>query len=289
MRLKADVSIYLERGGFMNKDKLSGFFTGLAVCAAALGVVVTANAAGKFIEVSDQVGVTINGVPFTPKDANGNKVPLLNYNGTIYAPVRAFGKAAGLTVDYDSATHTAVLETNDYAFSSDPDSGSYISTEKARELALADAGVNANDALFLKSCLDWENGKACYEVDFCSGNTEYDYELDACTGIILDKDFDCDDFDWAHHVTDHGGGHHKEFHHGGGQINTEGAIPGTQISIEKAQNIALERLPGATVRKCGLDYGDGRSVYELELWLSGEEYECEIDAYTGTIIKFEKD
>ncbi len=191
----------------MNKDKLSGFCIGLAVCAAVAGVVVTANAAGKLIEVSDQVGVTINGVPFTPKDANGNKVSLLNYNGTIYAPVRAFSKAAGLTVDYDSTTHTAVLETNDYASASDPDSGAYISAEKARELALADARVNVNDALFLKACLAWEDGKACYEVEFCAGNTEYDYELDACTGRIVDKDFDCDDFDWTHHVSSQGGHH----------------------------------------------------------------------------------
>ncbi len=105
--------------------------------------------------------------------SNGNKVPLFNYNGTIYAPVRAFSKAAGFTVDYDFSTRTAVLETNDYAAASDLDSASYITSEKAKKLALQDAGVNAANALFLKSCLDWDDGKACYKVEFCAGNMEY--------------------------------------------------------------------------------------------------------------------
>ena len=34
-----------------------------------------------------------------------------------------------------------------------------------------------------------------YEVDFNVGKTEYDYEIDAVTGVILDKDVDNDAFD----------------------------------------------------------------------------------------------
>lgn len=251
----------------MNKEKMQGFLCGLAATVVMLGIGGTVWAAGKTITVDDGVSVTVNGVPFTPKDANGKEVPLFSYNGTIYAPVRAFGNAAGFSVDYDAATRTAVLETSDFITSSDPNAGSYISAEKARELALADAGVKSAEATFLKTRLDKEDGKMIYEVEFCAGNTEYDYELDAVSGKILEKDYDCDDYDWANRENQQS----------------------DRISADAAKAIALERLPGGSVYKCELDQDNGRWKYEIELRVNGREYECEIDAATGEILKWEMD
>ncbi len=103
------------------------------------------------------------------------------------------------------------------------------------------------------------------------------------TGHILDKDHDCDDFDWQHHNGNQGGHHHH------GNIRNGGTLKSVQISAARAQSIALGRVPGATVKKCKLDYDDGCTVYELELWLDVQEYELEIDTNTGTIIKYEAD
>ena len=41
--------------------------------------------------------------------------------------------------------------------------------------------------------------------------------------------------------------------------------------------------------KFGQDYDDGRSVYEIEIRYEYAEYEIEIDAATGDIVKMEKD
>ena len=71
----------------------------------------------------------------------------------------------------------------------------YIGEEKAKQIALGDAGVLENNAQRLKVKFDFDDGRGEYEVDFHVGTTEYDYEIDAVTGVILDKDVDYDDFD----------------------------------------------------------------------------------------------
>jgi uncharacterized membrane protein YkoI len=41
--------------------------------------------------------------------------------------------------------------------------------------------------------LDRDDGKMLYEVDFNSGLMEYEYEIDATSGAILESDMDYDD------------------------------------------------------------------------------------------------
>ena len=61
-----------------------------------------------------------------------------------------------------------------------------ISADKAKEIALNHAGVLKEDATFLRTERDSENGKAVYEVEFYSKDKkEYGYEIDANTGEII--------------------------------------------------------------------------------------------------------
>lgn len=282
-----------------NRDRFQGFLTGVLTAALALGLGSAAVAVGRSIQIDDGISVTINGVPFTPKDVKGQDVPLFAYNGTTYAPVRAFSEAAGLLVDYDAAKGVARIETSDYAAQADPDSASYIGVDRARELALSDAGVSAANARILKCCLDWEDGRAVYEVEFCSLRTEYDYELDAASGAILKKELDLPDFDWSCHDDyriGHGQGwHHSEAGHHGqagwAGPNGSGTNPAGLISRARAIEAAAQRLDGQvyTVSKCELDDDDGRWLYEIELKVGRTEYECEVDAVTGAVLKWEQD
>lgn len=73
------------------------------------------------------------------------------------------------------------------------------------------------------------------------------------------------------------------------QSSAGSTAAGTPVTMEQAKQIALSRAPGATVVKCKLDYDDGRSIYEIELRSGRTEYECEIDAATGTVLKWEID
>ena len=58
------------------------------------------------------------------------------------------------------------------------------------------------------------------------------------------------------------------------------------IGLDKATEIALAQLPGATLKEIEFDYDDGM-VYEAELLLDGYEYDIEIDALTGAVVKFD--
>ena len=61
------------------------------------------------------------------------------------------------------------------------------------------------------------------------------------------------------------------------------------IGVNKAMNIALKKVPGASnshVKKINLDRENGRMVYEGEIYYNGQEYEFDIDAVTGDIVKW---
>lgn len=206
--------------------------------------------------MEEGVQISLNGATFVPRDAKGNEVSVFLYNGTIYVPLRAVGEAMGMDVSYDSATKTAILVTADKsAVQQGSSTSSYISAERAKEIALRDAGVKAADAVFLRAQLDWDDGRAEYEVEFYSGNVEYDYDIDAVTGAIRSSDRDLENF---------------RIPTTGTTQTNQGGTSGSTISSERAKEIALAEVPGGTtVVKCQLDWDDGRQVYELELRKDG--------------------
>jgi len=143
-----------------------------------------------------------------------------------------------------------------------------ITLEDAKARALEHAGVKAEDVTFLKTGMDYENNTQVYDIEFISGNTEYDYEINAATGEIVSFDRDAE---------------------------TPGstATAAEPISEEQALNTALAKAgvnrSDITRLKTKLDMEDGRQVYEIEFRSGNLEYEFEIDASTGEIRKYETD
>ncbi len=70
---------------------------------------------------------------------------------------------------------------------------SFISINKAKQIALSHAGLNENDVSFKKVKLDKDEGIYEYEVEFYSGRFEYEYSINAKTGKIIDFEKDIDD------------------------------------------------------------------------------------------------
>ena len=68
-----------------------------------------------------------------------------------------------------------------------------IGYAKAKSIALNHAGVSENKAYDMEIKLDDEDGTLVYEVEFKSGNVEYDYEIDASSGAILKHETELDD------------------------------------------------------------------------------------------------
>ncbi|MBR3049161.1 MAG: PepSY domain-containing protein [Bacilli bacterium] len=75
------------------------------------------------------------------------------------------------------------------------DNNKYISEAKAKDIALSDAGFKENlvSELLVELDDDYHDGKTIYEVSFKHGQEEYDYDIDATNGKILDKDQEIDD------------------------------------------------------------------------------------------------
>ncbi|MGI6010358.1 MAG: PepSY domain-containing protein [Ruminococcus sp.] len=150
-------------------------------------------------------------------------------------------------------------------------SGDDIGEEKAKSIALEHAGLAEADVTFVKAVPDQDDGRKVYDVDFYSGNTEYDYEIDATTGDVVSFDSEIEDFD----------------------IQAQTQQTGDVITIDQAKEAALAAagLDAANVKwvKEEFDEDDGRSVYELECVSGDMEYDFEINAADGTVMEQGKD
>ena len=78
---------------------------------------------------------------------------------------------------------------------SDNSNNSYIGIEKAKSIALKNAGLSASSVKFTKAKMDRDDGRVVYEIEFFSGSKEYEYEIGAISGKILEKDIEHDDYD----------------------------------------------------------------------------------------------
>ena len=148
----------------------------------------------------------------------------------------------------------------------------YIGEAAAKQIALADAGMTEKDVLQLEIELDADDGSIVYEIEFRAAGFEYDYEIDAVSGDIRKADRDTGDDD---------------------DDNPPAVSTSGYLSSDKALSIALAHAgvarADALVSECGLDYDDGRAVYEIEFKAAGFEYDYEIDAVSGKIDHSEKD
>ena len=152
-----------------------------------------------------------------------------------------------------------------------PDGKRLIGLDAAKQISIADVGLDAAEVSFQKAKLDYEDGMAIYEIEFYTDTYEYEYEINAYTGEIYNKE-------------------QKKI--AGASENQPGNTE-SKISIEDAKSIAASHaglsVSDVRFKKAKLDWEDGRAVYEIEFYQNGMEYEYEIDAITGKILDYEWD
>ena len=103
------------------------------------------------------------------------------------------------TTEYDytiSGTDGTILkqdkEEHGGSQTTQPSAGSDIGAEKAKSIALSDAGFTASQVQDLQVEKDNDDGRLEYEVEFQVNGTEYEYTISAADGTILEKDIDKD-------------------------------------------------------------------------------------------------
>ena len=64
--------------------------------------------------------------------------------------------------------------------------GAYIGAKRAKEVALKHAGISEQKPYELEVEIDFEHHRMVYEVEFHAASGEYEYDIDATTGEIVD-------------------------------------------------------------------------------------------------------
>ena len=148
--------------------------------------------------------------------------------------------------------------------------GQVETMDAAKTTALADAGLTEGEVTFTKEKLDWDDGVAVYDIEFYTADREYEYEINATTGIIMDRS--------------------EEVLRNPGNYNV-GTDP--LIGEEKAKEIATAHAGFSTAEvfftKVKLEQEDGRMEYEIEFYKDRVEYEATIDAAAGTVLEYESE
>ncbi len=134
----------------MFKNKKSRIILIAVTMMLALGATVLAKQTTETINVMyDNIKILIDGVEYTPKDANGNIVEPFIYNGTTYLPVRGIANAFNVAVDWDEKNSAVNL--------------GYSKADYLSQLSYVDYTTNQDEAEFsvydtysLKFKLDWK-------------------------------------------------------------------------------------------------------------------------------------
>ena len=161
-----------------------------------------------------------------------------------------------------------------------------ISLEEAKQIAFDHAGVKAEDARFDDQELDKDDGIKLYELEFYANGYEYEYDIHAETGEILKSERDREK-------------NKKDSGSTQAQTSQQKDTPKQQtnkdeyISMDRAKQIAFDHagVNGADARfdDQEFDVDDGVTSYELEFYVNGNEYEYDIHAVSGEILKSEHD
>ena len=65
-----------------------------------------------------------------------------------------------------------------------------ISVDEAKSIALNYAKFTADQVVYTKSELDYDDGRAEYEIEFYAGGKEYSFTIDAVSGTVLEMEID---------------------------------------------------------------------------------------------------
>lgn len=172
----------------------------------------------------------------------------------------------------------------------------YIGADRAKEVAFERAGVSASKATNVSVELDYEDGVMVYEVDFKAGGYEYECDVNATTEAIVKYEKETDDDSQKKNAQGgSGSGNPSSGNSTQSDSNStqSGGNTSSGIGEAKAKEIALSHA-GVSAGKISeysieLDTENGIKIYEIDFKAGGYEYEYEINAATGSVVKYDRE
>lgn len=154
------------------------------------------------------------------------------------------------------------------------DAATVLEEARAKQIILGHANVAAEQVQRWYMKLDRENGRLVYEAEFAADGYEYEYDIDAVTGEVLKNE-------------------REQLRPAVSDPAPTAAPAARDVSRDEALAIALRhagvQADQAQKVRVENDREDGRAVYEVEFTAGGYEYDYEIDAVTGEVLKHERE
>ena len=144
-------------------------------------------------EVLRDLVVLINEAGYFVEDIDGGaKNIVLQIEPGSVLPYDDFAESMGQSVEkavteLELVSNILTIGSDDYdqRYASDGQPSPYITLEKAKEIALAQAGVSAGDAVFDDKESDHDDGTVVFELEFAANGIEYEYDIHALTGEVI--------------------------------------------------------------------------------------------------------
>lgn len=213
--------------------------------------------------------------------------------------------AGGFEYEYDINAKTGVVvkfdkEKSDGAYGSSAQSGNsatgnspssstqtYVGEATAKSVAYKHAGVKESDVYDFSCELDREHRIIVYEIDFKANGYEYDYDINALTGEVVKYSKEADD-DYTTLTKTGAASNPKQKQE---TSVPAGKTPNNDIGTSAAKTVALNHSGVSQISdyECELDYENGKAVYEISFKANGYEYDYEIDASSGAVLKCDKE
>lgn len=142
-----------------------------------------------------------------------------------------------------------------------------VTAEEAQSKAIADAGLTSDKVTIIYSKSDNDDGRSVFDISFTGPDARYEYEIDASSGAITEKDV------------------------------TFTGIPAqsgnASVTLDNAKQTALTHS-GRNANDirwgdCEQDRDNGRIVWDVEFYAGQTEYSYEIDAVSGSVISYKID
>lgn len=186
-------------------------------------------------------------------------------NGEVIYEVEVFANGEKYDIDILAATGE-ILEVDGNLLLANHDEQVTLTKAEAEKIAVDTTGLDP----ILQTELEIKNKRYVYEVELALGDDDADIVIDAENGEVLEID---DDLSKAEKI--------------GNQL---GESQNNAISVDKVKE-AINQYFETEVRitDLDLDRDDGYLLYEVDVVVNGDEYELDIDATNGEIVKVEKD
>ncbi|MBR6577958.1 MAG: PepSY domain-containing protein [Clostridia bacterium] len=230
-----------------------------------------------YIDKETAVASALADLGATDTDANVTEVELDYEHGMMVyeIEIRFGGDEYDYEIDAITGNVIRVEADSNKNVGSLPPRADIITEAEAKIAALKNARVSADLVLSFRTKLDLDDGSYHYDVEFKTADAKYEYEVDAESGKILDKEM-------------------KFLNSGNTESTGEStSSPSLTVTKEDAIAIALKHagVSEQDAKKIEVELDNEREVtfYEVEFKAGGYEYEYKISAEDLSVLHSEKE